>query len=70
MENFCDVVILPPPPQKPKGKPTVEKYVQLLEKKRLLKEKMQELSTEEMQDYINMDISLDELEKNMFESRE
>lgn len=44
--------------------------MQLLEKKRLLKEKMQELSTEEMQDYIKMDISLDELEKNMFESRE
>ena len=31
---------------------------------------MQELSTEEMQDYIKMDILLDELEKNMFESRE
>ena len=31
---------------------------------------MQELSTEEMQDYIKMDILLDELEKNMFESME
>ncbi|WP_207665309.1 hypothetical protein [Clostridium sp. AM33-3] len=44
--------------------------MQLLEKKRLLKEKMQEFSTEEMQDYIKMDALLDELEKNMFESRE
>ncbi len=32
LENFYDVVILPPPTRKPKGKPTVEKYVQYLEK--------------------------------------
>lgn len=31
IEDFYDVVILPPPPRKPKGKPTVEKYVQYLE---------------------------------------
>ena len=31
LESFYDVVILPPPPRKPKGKPTVEKYVQFLE---------------------------------------
>ena len=31
LENFYDVVILPPPARKPKGKPTVEKYVQYLE---------------------------------------
>lgn len=31
LETFYDVVILPPPPRKPKGKPTVEKYVQYLE---------------------------------------
>lgn len=31
MESFYDVIILPPPPRKPKGKPTVEKYVQFLE---------------------------------------
>jgi transposase len=31
IENFYDVIILPPPARKPKGKPTVEKYVQYLE---------------------------------------
>lgn len=31
LEQFYDVVILPPPPRKPKGKPTVEKGVQWLE---------------------------------------
>ena len=31
LENCYDVVILPPPARKPKGKPTVEKYVQYLE---------------------------------------
>ena len=31
LESFYDVVILPPPSRKPKGKPTVEKYVQFLE---------------------------------------
>ena len=31
LENFYDTIILPPPPRKPKGKPTVEKYVQYLE---------------------------------------
>jgi hypothetical protein len=31
LESFYDVVILPPPARKPKGKPTVEKYVQFLE---------------------------------------
>lgn len=41
-----------------------------MEKKRLLREKMQTLSADEMQDYIKMDRLLDELEKNMFESRE
>lgn len=42
MKNFYDVVILPPPPRKPKGKPTVEKYVQFLETHLLedLKEKV------------------------------
>ena len=42
LENFYDVVILPPPPRKPKGKPTVEKYVQFLETHLLedLKEKV------------------------------
>lgn len=44
--------------------------MQLMEKKRLLREKMQTLSADEMQDYIKMDRLLDELEKNMFESRE
>ena len=42
LESFYDVVILPPPPRKPKGKPTVEKYVQFLETHLLedLKEKV------------------------------
>lgn len=42
LENFYDVVILPTPPRKPKGKPTVEKYVQFLETHLLedLKEKV------------------------------
>ena len=31
LESFYGVVILPPPARKPKGKPTVEKYVQYLE---------------------------------------
>lgn len=31
LENFYDTIVLPPPPRKPKGKPTVEKYVQFLE---------------------------------------
>ena len=37
--------------------------MQLMEKKRLLREKMQTLSADEMQDYIKMDRLLDELEK-------
>lgn len=46
LENFYDVVILPPPPRKPKGKPTVEKYVQFLETHLLedLKEKFTTVS--------------------------
>jgi len=42
LENFYEVVVLPPPPRKPKGKPTVEKYVQFLETHLLedLKEKV------------------------------
>mgnify|MGYP000672304357 CR=1 FL=1 len=42
LESFYDIVILPPPPRKPKGKPTVEKYVQFLETHLLedLKEKV------------------------------
>ena len=42
LESFYDVVILPPPPRKPKGKPTVEKDVQFLETHLLedLKEKI------------------------------
>ena len=42
LESFYDVVVLPPPPRKPKGKPTVEKYVQFLETHLLedLKEKV------------------------------
>ncbi|MDO4650622.1 MAG: transposase [Eubacteriales bacterium] len=31
LESFYDVVVLPPPARKPKGKATVEKYVQVLE---------------------------------------
>ncbi len=31
LESFYDVIVLPPPPRKPTGKPTVEKYVQYLE---------------------------------------
>lgn len=31
LESFYGCVVLPPPPRKPKGKPTVEKYVQYLE---------------------------------------
>ena len=31
LESFYDVVVLPPPPYKPKGKPTVEKAVQTAE---------------------------------------
>lgn len=31
LERFYDCIILPPPPRKPKGKPTVEKHVQYLE---------------------------------------
>ncbi len=31
LESFYDVIVLPPPPRKPKGKPTVEKHVQFLE---------------------------------------
>lgn len=42
LESFYDVVVLPPPPRKPKGKPTVEKHVQFLETHLLedLKEKV------------------------------
>ena len=42
LEHFYDVIILPPPPRKPKGKPTVEKFVQYLETHLLedLKEKV------------------------------
>lgn len=42
LESFYDVIVLPPPPRKPKGKPTVEKYVQFLETHLLedLKEKV------------------------------
>lgn len=31
LEDFYDTIVLPPPPRKPKGKPTVEKHVQFLE---------------------------------------
>ena len=31
LEDFYDVVVLPPPPRKPKGKPTVENHVRYLE---------------------------------------
>ena len=31
LENFYDVIVLPPLARKPKGKPTVEKYVHFLE---------------------------------------
>jgi transposase len=31
LESFYEVVVLPPPPSKPKGKPAVEKHVQYLE---------------------------------------
>lgn len=31
LETFYDTVILPPPPRKPKGKPTVENHVRFLE---------------------------------------
>ena len=31
VEDFYDVIVLPPPPRKPEGKPTVEKFVQYLE---------------------------------------
>ncbi len=31
LEDFYDVVVLPPPPNKPKGKPTVENHVRTLE---------------------------------------
>lgn len=42
LESFYDVIVLPPPPRKPKGKPTVEKYVGFLETHLLedLKEKV------------------------------
>lgn len=42
LESFYDTIVLPPPPRKPKGKPTVEKYVQFLETHLLedLKEKV------------------------------
>ena len=31
LETFYDTIILPPPPRKPKGKPTVENHVRFLE---------------------------------------
>lgn len=31
LEDFYDVIVLPPPPRKPKGKPTVENHVRYLE---------------------------------------
>lgn len=31
LEDFYDTIILPPPPRKPKGKPTVESHVRYLE---------------------------------------
>lgn len=31
LESFYDTIILPPPPRKPKGKPTVENHVRFLE---------------------------------------
>lgn len=42
LESFYDVIVLPPPPRKPTGKATVEKYVQFLETHLLedLKEKV------------------------------
>lgn len=37
LEDFYDVIILPPPPRKPKGKPTVENHVRYLETHQLEK---------------------------------
>ena len=31
LEDFYDTIVLPPPPRKPKGKPTVENHVKYLE---------------------------------------
>ena len=31
LEDFYDTIVLPPPPRKPKGKPTVENHVRYLE---------------------------------------
>ena len=31
LESFYDTIVLPPPPRKPKGKPTVENHVRFLE---------------------------------------
>ena len=42
----------------------------LVKKKKLLREKMQTLQSDEMKDYIAMDGLLEELEKIMFENKE
>ena len=44
--------------------------MQLVKKKKLLREKMQTLQLDEMKDYIAMDGLLEELEKIMFENKE
>ncbi|MFR9065377.1 MAG: hypothetical protein ACLVJO_17215, partial [[Clostridium] scindens] len=31
LEDFYDTIVLPPPPRKPKGKPTIENHVRFLE---------------------------------------
>ena len=52
LEDFYDIIVLPPPPRKPKGKPTVENHVRFLETHlvEMLKEKiyisLDELNTE------------------------
>lgn len=52
LEDFYDTIVLPPPPRKPKGKPTVENHVRYLETHLIekLKEKIftsfEELNTE------------------------
>ena len=48
LESYFDVVVLPPPPRKPKGKPTVEKQVQYLETH--LIEKLKEITFHSVED--------------------
>ena len=49
LEDFYDTVVLPPPPRKPKGKPTVENHVRYLET-HLIEKLKEKYKLKQMQD--------------------